>query len=89
MCINCGAPIHSNICEYCGTEYELDEKQNCKQKGKQINDFIYELEIDGIKHSFYVGNIQVTPFVHIQRNEKNGRLEDKGFIKRKITLIEI
>ena len=20
-CKNCGAPIHDNICEYCGTEY--------------------------------------------------------------------
>lgn len=20
-CKNCGAPVHDNICEYCGTEY--------------------------------------------------------------------
>ena len=20
-CKNCGAPVHNNICEYCGTEY--------------------------------------------------------------------
>lgn len=20
-CVNCGAPLHGNICEYCGTEY--------------------------------------------------------------------
>lgn len=22
-CVNCGAPLHGNICEYCGTEYNL------------------------------------------------------------------
>lgn len=20
-CKNCGAPVHNNVCEYCGTEY--------------------------------------------------------------------
>ena len=88
MCINFGAPIHSNICEYCGTEYELDEKQNCKQKGKQINDFTYELGVDGKKYLFYLGNVEVIKIVDLQRNFKNGKLEDKGNIKRKITLIQ-
>lgn len=23
-CVNCGAPLHSHKCEYCGTEYEFD-----------------------------------------------------------------
>lgn len=22
-CVNCGAPLHGNVCEYCGTEYNL------------------------------------------------------------------
>lgn len=22
-CANCGAPLHGNVCEYCGTEYNL------------------------------------------------------------------
>lgn len=20
-CVNCGAPLHNDVCEYCGTEY--------------------------------------------------------------------
>lgn len=28
-CINCGAPLHGNKCEYCGTEYKnvMSEKE--------------------------------------------------------------
>jgi hypothetical protein len=37
-CINCGAPLHSNVCDYCGTEYEIEDNCNHKQKGKQINE---------------------------------------------------
>ena len=22
-CVNCGAPLHGHICEYCGTEYDI------------------------------------------------------------------
>lgn len=37
-CINCGATLHSNICDYCGTEYEIDDKCNHTQKEKRINE---------------------------------------------------
>lgn len=32
-CVNCGAPLHGNICEYCGTEYgqNLDKKDFCME----------------------------------------------------------
>jgi len=25
-CINCCAPLHSNVCEYCGSVYEVENK---------------------------------------------------------------
>lgn len=87
-CINCGAPLHSNICDYCGTEYELDNNGNHTQKGKQINEFIYELDIQGETHTFYVGEVQAHKILDYAA-EKNGKVVpiDLG-TKRKLTLIE-
>ena len=81
--------LHGNVCDYCGTEYELDDDCNHTQKGKQINDFIYELDIQGKPYRFYVGEVQVHEIADTGR-DKNGRVIpiDLG-IKRKLTLIEI
>lgn len=27
-CINCCAPLHSNVCEYCGSVYEVENKND-------------------------------------------------------------
>ncbi len=27
-CINCCAPLHSNVCEYCGTVYDVENKSD-------------------------------------------------------------
>ena len=24
-CVNCGAPLHGHVCEYCGTEYDISQ----------------------------------------------------------------
>lgn len=34
-CINCGAPMHGYICEYCGTDFGFPEERLRKE-----NDFI-------------------------------------------------
>lgn len=43
-CINCGAPLHSNICDYCGTEYEIDDEE-------QIKDYLQAFESEEIELS--------------------------------------
>lgn len=84
-CINCGAQLTGTKCDYCGTEYDTDFNGNVGIKGKMINDYIVELEIDGENVRFYVGDIETHEAIDVST------LEDKKNItqtKRKITLIE-
>lgn len=83
------APLHSNICDYCGTEYELDEENNHTQKGKQINEFIYELEIKGKPYNFYVDEIQTNTILDAGRDNNGLVVPINLGTKRKITLIEM
>lgn len=65
-CINCGAYLHSNKCEYCGTSYEKKEIEKfyvedniklVKQDGnKKITLNVYGQDID-----FYIASIQSKP----------------------------
>lgn len=83
-CINCGAQLTGTKCDYCGTEYDTDSNGNVGIKGKMINDYIVELEIDGENVRLYVSDIE-THTIDVST------LEDKKNItqtKRKITLIE-
>jgi hypothetical protein len=50
-CINCGAPLHNEKCDYCGTEYHLD---NCGQ----INEYKVKINILGQEKEFYIGRIE-------------------------------
>lgn len=50
-CINCGAPLHSDKCDYCGTEYTLNEFG-------QIKEYIIKLNILGEEKEFYIGDIE-------------------------------
>ena len=88
-CINCGAPLHSNICDYCGTEYEIDDNCNHTQKGKRINDFIYELDIQGKPYRFYVGEVEVNKLTDVGRDKNGNVIPIHLGAKRKLTLIEI
>lgn len=58
-CINCGAILTSNKCEYCGTEYKTDKNNNINLKGKTIDDYTVELEINGQVCKFYIADMQV------------------------------
>lgn len=53
-CKNCGAPLHSTTCEYCGTEYEWIS---------EINDFkqVIKINIHGRIRKFYIQCISVSP----------------------------
>jgi len=53
-CKNCGAPLHNNKCEYCGSEYEYVV---------ELNDFqqVIELYIAGKKRKFYIEYVEQYP----------------------------
>lgn len=88
-CINCGAPLHSNICDYCGTEYEIDNNCNHTQKGKQINEFIYELDINGKPQQFYLGDVEVEKCIDVYVDASGNLHRNMLGAKRKLTLIEM
>ena len=86
ICVNCGAPLHSNKCEYCGTEYG-----DAPIKGSFAPDSYYgEMTINGESFKCYIGNIE---FYNIDVGcgiDINGRLKRSQVItKRKFTLIEV
>lgn len=47
-CVNCGAPLHGNICEYCGTEYG----HNHAEKNSNIEDVDAWTDCEGVTHRF-------------------------------------
>lgn len=36
-CINCCAPLHSNVCEYCGSVYEVENKNDLTMRKALID----------------------------------------------------
>ena len=51
-CINCGAALHGTKCDYCGTEYHLDDLG-------RIKEYYVKLELFGQIREFYIGCIEV------------------------------
>lgn len=48
-CVNCGAPLHGNICEYCGTEYGQNHSETNSDKENNEEIFIWT-DCNGITH---------------------------------------
>lgn len=84
-CVNCGAVLHGNICEYCGTEYN----NNCISATFNDGDYIGELKIGNETINVYIAKTHVMhPDIFAYRDE-NGMLHREitpG--KRKFTLVE-
>ena len=65
-CVNCGARLQSNVCEYCGSVYEKKEikkyyyEDNIKVV-KQDSDRKITLNIYGKDIDFYISSIQSHP----------------------------
>jgi hypothetical protein len=91
-CINCCAPLHSNVCEYCGSRYdEKDPNFQIREVPKILRDSynFYELEIEGKKRLFYVANKEFRGANIDSYVDSNGNLHRtvcEG--KMKLTLIE-
>lgn len=88
-CINCGAVLTSNKCEYCGTVYETDSENNINLGTDSVNGFTVTLTISGEKHKFYVSDVDVRYVGGNIYYDENGNLCRKVPVaKRKLTLIE-
>lgn len=84
ICINCGAPLTGNKCEYCGTEYG-DQGFN-----GDLDAYSGEITVNGQTFRCYIGRIEIFPVC----SAGSGRTADGALIanpvatKRKLTLIE-
>lgn len=82
-CINCGAPLHNEKCDYCGTEYHLDNNG-------QINEYKVKLNIMGEEKEFYISKVEKNAiFGDAYRNMEGNLVINKICDKLKIQLIEI
>lgn len=86
ICVNCSAPLHSNKCEYCGTEYG-----DAPIKGSFAPDSYYgEITINGETFRCYIGDIELSSINVGCVRDINGKLiGNKVITKRKFTLIEV
>ena len=86
-CINCGAVLHGNQCEYCGTEY-TGETINAKFNE---NDYTGTIQIGNETFQGYIGNMEInTIATGCSGRGIDGKLKlGKMIKKRKLTVIEI
>lgn len=83
-CINCGAPLNGNVCEYCGTQYE-DNKISC-----EIGDYQGIITIGDNSYNVYIGDVSMCLVGSDSYRDADGNLIRKvGTLKHKFTLIEM
>ena len=84
VCINCGALLTGNKCEYCGTEYGGQGFTG------DITAYSGEITVNGQTFRCYIGKIETMPIY----SQSSGRTADGTLVanpvamKRKLTLIE-
>ena len=85
-CINCGAVLHGNVCEYCGTEYN-----NASIVANFNNsDYMGTLRIGKEEIPVYIGDIESFMIDSEPYTDCNGLLHrEMPKMKKKFTLIEI
>lgn len=85
-CINCGAVLHGNVCEYCGTEYN-----NAAVVANFNNsDYMGTLRIGKEEIPVYIGDMESRMIDSESYTDCNGWLHrEMPKMKRKFTLIEI
>lgn len=77
-CINCGAPLKNQKCEYCGTEYYLDTLG-------QINEYKIKVNIMGQEKDFYISKIEKQSIFGDSYRDVTNKICDK----LKLELIEM
>lgn len=84
-CKNCGAPLHGNKCEYCGTEYNNREITGNIPK---IGD-MGTLKVGDEEIKVYIGSIKTNGGDVESWRDAEGMLHRTASPKRKFTLIEV
>ena len=86
-CINCGAILHGNKCEYCGTEYS----GNDITAEFNENDYTGTIRIGDEIFQCYIGDMEISTIATgCSRRGIDGKLKPGKMInKRKLTVIEI
>lgn len=85
-CVNCGAAIKGNVCEYCGTRYT--DKKMTVDLG--TNELTGELKIGEKIFEVYLGHVEAEPIIEGAYRDSNGILHrGKTMLKHKFRLIEV
>lgn len=86
-CVNCGAVLHGNRCEYCGTVYSDNSVVASFEEGDLTGTF----SVGGKTYNVYVGDVETTVISGpLTIRLLNGRfLRDNPVLKHKFTLIEV
>lgn len=78
-CPNCGAPITSYICEYCGTELEKPKKVlTDEEKRESFADFVREQKLAQMKA--YQSQINISPYQG-PKEEKKSKSADEELVE--------
>lgn len=85
-CVNCGAVLKENICEYCGTRYT--DKKMTVDLG--TNELTGELKIGEKIFKVFLGHVEAEPIIEEAYRDSNGILHGgKTMLKHKFRLIEV
>ena len=85
-CVNCGAEVEGNVCEYCGTHYRKGFVANCDETGhKGI------LTIGGKNFNVYISRVEAKSYVsEFAGRDQFGRIHGaKTELLRTFTLQEV
>lgn len=85
-CVNCGAILHGDKCEYCGTEYNNNGICACFDK----DDYMGTIKIGNEEINVYIGSMEGYLFDDYSWIDGQGKIHrNKSKIKRSFTLVEI
>lgn len=85
-CVNCGAILHGNVCEYCGTKYN----DNGISASFSTDDYTGTMKLGNEEIKVYIGRMESNIIESDAWMDAMGVLHrDKPKIKRKFTVIEI
>lgn len=85
-CVNCGAVLHGNKCDYCGTEYNDD---NVIARFDRA-DALGTLAVHGKSFDVYIGSMEVNSVGDTAFRNFDGTMRrNPGKLKHKFELIEI
>ena len=73
-CLGCGAPLHGPVCEFCGREYDLNEKWAIQGDLFFDRDKYFEVTFMGKKLKMYLSNIEIEPIHCEPMRTLDGRL---------------